>query len=134
MDMSQTETPTDAPVSTSRRKKPRADKGKANPNRAKRKRVLGDGEGDYCVMEVAGANSDFPRGSLVPIPEVPRFEDTVQAMKWVKTQSGDLLAGKQVAVIRFMELLTIGVEMKPIITIKAKPKMEAPKDNEGDAS
>jgi len=121
-----TETPTDAPLNSPRRKRTRADKGKPNPNRAKRKRVLGDGEGDYCVMEVAGANSDFPRGSLVPLPEVPRFEDTVQAMNWIKKLSGDLLAGKQVAVVRFMELLTIAVEMRPVIAIKAKPKMEAP--------
>ena len=132
-----TETPTDSPTTTPRRKRARADKGKPNPNRAKRKRVLGDGEGDYCVMEVAGASSDVPRGSLVPIPEVPRFEDTVQAMNWIKKESGDLLAGKQVAVVRFMELLTLAVEMRPIITIKAKPKMEAPTantNNEGEAS
>ena len=108
---------------TPRRKKPRADKGQPNPNRAKRSRVLGDGEGDYCVYEVVPPGStEVPAGALLPIPGVPRFTDTVRAMTWIRKDSKDLLAGKQVMVFRAMELLRLNVEMRPVVTIVAKPK------------
>ena len=119
-----TETPTDSPTPTTRRKKARADKGKKNPNRAKRMRVLGKGEGDYCIYEVVPPDStEIPPGALLPIPGVPRFTDTVRANAWIKKDSGDLLHGKQVMIFRAMDLLRIGVEMKPVVTIIAKPKL-----------
>lgn len=118
-----TDTPTDSPTTT-RRKKPRADKGKANPNKAKRKRVLGKGEGDYCVYEVVPPDStEIPGGALLPIPGVPRFTDTVQANRWIKSESGDLLHGKQVMVFRAMDLHRLTVEMTPVVKIISKPKM-----------
>jgi len=120
-----TETPTDTPTVT-RRKKSRSDKGKSNPNRAKRKRLLGSGEGDYCIYEVASPNSDFPNGSLIPIPNVPRFNDTVQARRWINHESGDLLAGKQVMIFRAMALMTVSVEMTPKVMIREKPRVDTP--------
>jgi len=119
-----TETPTDSPTTTPRRKKARADKGKPNPNRAKRKLVLGKGEGDYCIYEVVPPDStELPPGSLIPIPGVPRFRDTVKANAWIRKESGDLLHGKQVMIFRAMDLLRLSVEMKPVVRIVAKPKM-----------
>lgn len=119
-----TETPTDSPTPTTRRKKPRRDKGKANPNRARRMRVLGKGEGDYCIYEVVPPEStEIPPGALLPIPGVPRFTDTVKANAWIRKESGDLLHGKQVMIFRAMDLLRVGVEMKPVVTIVAKPKL-----------
>lgn len=99
-------------------------KGKvSHPKRGLRKRVLGKGEGDYCIYEIAGDGSEWPNGSLIPIPTVPRFEDTVKAMTWLRKESGDLCAGKQVMIFRAMEILSLQVEQKPTITISAKPKV-----------
>jgi hypothetical protein len=87
-----------------------------------RKRVLGKGEGDYCIYQIAPPGGEIPQGSLVPIPEVPRFESTADAVRWIKNDSGDTLAGKQVMVFRAMEILSIQVEAKPTVTVTAKPK------------
>ncbi|MCP4899971.1 MAG: hypothetical protein GY906_23630 [bacterium] len=110
--MAKNETPTDS------------SKGKgSHPKRGIRKRVLGEGEGDYCIYEIASQGSPLPAGALIPIPEVPRFEDTVKAMTWLRKESGDLLAGKQVMIFRAMEILSLQVENKPTVTISAKPKV-----------
>ena len=130
------ETPTDSPTTTPRRKKARADKGQSNPNKAKRKRVLGKGEGDYCIYEVVPPDStDIPAGALLPSPGVPRFTDTVQANAWIKRDSGDLLHGKQVMVFRAMDLHRLTVEMTPVVKIISKPKMTLDEiESEGKAS
>lgn len=94
-----------------------------HPKRGVRKRVLGEGEGDYCIYEIAGQGSQFPAGTLIPIPDIPRFEDTVKAMAWLRKSSGDLLAGKQVMIFRAMEILSLQVEQKPTVTITSKPKI-----------
>lgn len=109
------ETPTDAA--------PGSTKGKKVPARGKRKRVLGKGEGDYKVMEVATGQGDVPKGALLPLPNTPQFEKTVDAMKWIRNESGDTLMGKQIAVIAFKELLDIRVETKPVVRISAKQKV-----------
>lgn len=95
------------------------------PNRGKRKRVLGEGEGDYCIYEILGKENAFKvaPGSLIPIPTVPRFKDTVSAIKWLRNESGDLLAGKQVMIFRACEILSLVIETKPTITIQTKPKV-----------
>ncbi len=95
---------------------------KATPKRGIRKRVLGEGEGDYCVYEVV-TGGDLPKGSLLPIPEVPRFTDTQAALKWIRNGSGDLLTGKQIMVFQAKELLTIRVQTKPTVVIESKPKV-----------
>jgi hypothetical protein len=111
------ETPTDSPVP-----QPVNPDAKKVPQRGKRKRVLGDGEGDYCIFELVGAGSELPKGSLIPIPGVPRFEETRDAMKWIQTESKDLLHGKQVMIFRACEILSLVVEAKPVLTIQAKAK------------
>ena len=47
-------TPTDAPPKGKTQKPAR----KAVPGRGIRKRILGKGEGDYCIYEIAGTASD----------------------------------------------------------------------------
>lgn len=111
------ETPTDEP------KKPRSDKGKKSPKRGTRKRVLGKGEGDYCIYEIAAPGGNMPQGSLIPLPDIPRFEDTVKAVKWIRNESGDLLMGKQIMIFRAMEIMHVRVETKAVVTFDPKPKV-----------
>lgn len=99
------------------------EKKKKVPSRGTRKRVLGEGEGDYCIYEIADGSTGAPKGALIPIPGVPRFEKTVDALKWVRTESGDTLTGKQVGILAFKEILDIRVETKPVVRISAKSKV-----------
>jgi len=93
------------------------------PNRGIRRRVLGQGEGDYCIYEITPKGTQMPAGALLPLPGVPRFLDTVKALKWLRNESGDLLAGKQVMVFRACEILNLVVENKPRVVIQSKPKV-----------
>ncbi len=95
-----------------------------HPTKGRRFRVMGTGEGDYCIYQIAPQDSQLPPGALLPLPEVPRFENHAAAMKWVRNDSGDLLAGKQVMVFCAHEILTITVENRPKVTINAKPKVQ----------
>ena len=96
----------------------------SHPTKGRRYRVLGKGEGDYCIYQIAPQGSEFPVGCLIPIPDVPRFESTAEAMRWVRTDSGDKLAGKQIMVFQAMEICTINVVAKPQISIEKKPKIQ----------
>ena len=95
----------------------------SHPTKGRRYRVLGKGEGDYCIYQIAPADSDFPQGCLIPVPDVPRFESTAEALKWIRSDSGDKLAGKQVMVFQAMEICTINVAQKPVVSIDKKPKI-----------
>lgn len=106
-------TPTDDLTPTPKAKKTK---------RGNRKRLLGDGEGDYCIYEVIGHGRDIPAGSLLPIPEVPRFVDTVKAVKWIRQHGANLLAGKQVMVLRAMEIMEIQIQTKTQVVIEAKQR------------
>jgi hypothetical protein len=97
------------------------------PQRGIRKRVLGDGEGDYCIYEIAGPDLNLPKGTLVPIPTIPRFVDTQKALQWIRNESGDLLAGKQVMIFRACEILSLVVQQKPTVVIQSKPKVTVTK-------
>lgn len=100
---------------------------KKTPNRGIRKRVLGEGDGDYCIYELIGQGSELPVGALIPIPAVPRFKDTTKAVTWIRNESGDLLAGKQVMVFQAKEIMNIALQQKPTIVIQAKPKITVSK-------
>lgn len=93
------------------------------PARGTRKRVLGEGEGDFVIHEVMGVDSGMPKGALVPIPTVPRFESTAAAVKWIRNESGDLLAGKQVMIFKACEILSLQITQKPTVVIQSKPKI-----------
>ena len=90
-------------------------------------RVLGNGEGDYCIYECAPKGSDMPKGTLIPIAGVPQFENTLAAMTWIRNESGDRLTGKQVMVFAAKEILDIRVQSKPVVSITTKPKTEVKK-------
>lgn len=109
------DTPTDSPA-------PQTLTPASVPQRGRRKRVLGEGEGDYCIYEIVAPGTPMPAGSLIPIPGVPRFEETKKALTWISNESGDTLAGKQVMVFRACEILAIQVQAKPTIVIQAKTK------------
>tara|TARA_R110000803_G_scaffold48198_10_gene100116 strand:- start:10030 stop:10380 length:351 start_codon:yes stop_codon:yes gene_type:complete len=113
-----TATPTDSPAAPPKKKV---------PARGTRKRVLGEGEGDYCIYEIAPSDSDLPKGTLLPIPQIPRFENSLKAMTWIRNESGDKLTGKQVMVFAAKEILDIRVASKPVISITTKPKTEVKK-------
>lgn len=106
------EAPTDAPIT------PPTPKAKGP-----RKRVLGEGEGDYLIYEIMGDGAQLPKGTLVPIPKVPQFEDTAKALKWIRNDSGDTLAGKQVMILRACEILSLRIAQRPTVVIEAKPKV-----------
>ena len=97
------------------------------PQRGARKRVLGEGEGDYLIYELIGEGSEMPKGSMIPIPGVPQFESTVKAIAWIKNESGDKLAGKQVMIFRVCEILSLIVQQQPKVVIQAKPKVTVTK-------
>jgi hypothetical protein len=97
-------------------------KKKRAPKRGNRKRLLGGGEGDYCIYEVVLPGRETPAGALLPIPGIPRFEDTVKAAKWIRKEGGNLLAGKQVMIFRAMEILDIQVQTTTQVVIEAKPR------------
>lgn len=91
--------------------------------RGPRKRVLGEGEGDYLIYEIIGEGQQIPKGALMPIPGVPQFEDTQKALAWIRNSSGDLLAGRQVMIFQAREILSLMVQQKPTVVIQSKPKV-----------
>jgi hypothetical protein len=118
--MSKQAEPLDAPTGESI---PVPSEGKKKvPARGQRKRVLEAAGGDYCIYEIIGAGQKLPQGALVPIPTIPTFKDTTDALKWIRNESGDTLAGKQVMIFRACEILSLTVVQKPTVVIAAKPK------------
>jgi len=118
-----TQTPTDAAPS-SRKSKRSPTKGKKVPSRGIRKRVLGNGEGDYVVMMVAPPDSDIPKGSLVPLADSPQFESSTEAKAWLKTdEKASALAGMQVAIVKFLEIGRLKARNRPEIVFETKPKI-----------
>lgn len=96
----------------------------SHPTKGRRFRVLGSGEGDYCIYQIAPEDSQFPKGCLIPLPDVPRFESAAEAMRWVRNDSGDVLSGKQVMVFCAHEILTVSVVNRPQVSIDKKPKIQ----------
>lgn len=97
---------------------------KSHPTKGRRFRVMGKGEGDYCIYAIATPGGQLPEGCLIPIPEVPRFESTADARRWAKHGSGDLLAGKQIIIIQVMDIGNCAVEQRPVVTMNWKPKIQ----------
>jgi len=93
------------------------------PARGTRKRVLGEGEGDYLIMQVHPGGDGIPAKAMLPIPDTPQFENTNVAMKWIRQEGAEILAGKQLAIIAVKELLNIEVQQKPTVRIATKAKI-----------
>lgn len=115
----QTQTPDFSTPGDDAKPKPK----RSHPSKGRTYRVLGEGEGDYCIYEITPQGSQLPSGSLVPIPGTPRFESTSQAEKWIRSDSGDLMMGKQVMIFKAMEIMTIQVLNRPQIAIEKKPRI-----------
>lgn len=94
-----------------------------HPTKGNRYRVMGNGEGDYCIYQIAPQDSNLPAGCLIPIPNVPRFESTAECKRWIKADSGDLLARMQVMLVQVMDIGGVNVENRPQVTINWKPKI-----------
>lgn len=106
-------TPTDSTGTTTKRK------------RGPAKRVLGDGDGDHCIYEIAPEDSGLPRGSLIPLPNVPRFRTTHEAVRWVRNESKDLLVGKQLMVLQAKEIFDVRTIVQHNVVMNCKPKVVA---------
>lgn len=107
------ETPTDDP--TPPKAKPK------KPSAANRYKLFDDGDGDYRIYEIARSDSGVPKGSLIPIANVPGFPDTNRAKKFI-ANSGDLLEGKQMMILKGLEICSVDVQTVSHVAVKFKPK------------
>jgi hypothetical protein len=92
------------------------------PKRGYRKRVLGSGEGDFCIYVISDGNSGLPLGALVPIDGVPHFTSSLEAKRWILEASGNLLVNKQIMVFRAVEIINVVAKNVPTIELQAKVK------------
>jgi hypothetical protein len=105
------ETPTDSPE---------APVAGAKPTAANRYRLFDD-EGDYRIYEIAQKAAGLPKGSLLPIAEVPGFQSSAAARKWINN-SGNKLEGKQFLILKGLEIGSVQVETKATVSVKFKKK------------
>lgn len=108
------ETPTDDPSPPKARRK-------RKPTAANRYQLFDDEQGDYRIFEIAHADSGAPKGSLMPIAGVPGFESTYQARKFINN-SGNKLEGKQLMILKGLEICSVTVQTVSKVGIKFKPK------------
>lgn len=111
---SSVETPTDTPAPPKAPHKPK-------PTAANRYQLFDDGEGDYRIYEIATQDSGLPKGSLIPVATVPGFESGYLAKKWINN-SGNLLEGKQIMILKGLEICSVDVETIRKVGVKFKPK------------
>lgn len=93
---------------------------KAKPTAANRYRLFGD-DGDYRIYEIAKADSGLPKGTLLPIAEVPGFSSSAAARKWANN-SGNKLDGKQFLILKGLDIGGSQVETVTKAKIKWKEK------------
>jgi hypothetical protein len=94
------------------------------PSRGRRTRVLGEGEGDHCIYIIGDGSSGIPEGCLIPIPNIPRFTTAANAKKWIRLNSGDLLANKQVIIFKALDIINVVVAVRQVMELQAKMKIE----------
>lgn len=107
------ETPTDSPT-------PPKAKGK-KPTAANRYQLFDDGEGDYRIYEIASADKGLPKGSMLPIPGIPGFESSAAARKFINN-SGNKLEGKQLMILKGLEICSVAVQTITKVGVNFKPK------------
>lgn len=91
------------------------------PTAANRYQLFDDGSGDYRIYEIAKQETGLPKGSLIPIAEVPGFASTYLARKFI-TNSGNQLEGKQMMILKGLEICSVDVETITKVGVKFKPK------------
>lgn len=100
------------------------------PARGRRMRVLGQGEGDFCIFAISDGGDGLPLGSLIPIPGIPRFQSTTEAKRWIVSDSGDLLANRQVMVFKACDIITVTTRPTMKIELVARMKVPRPTDSQ----
>lgn len=89
------------------------DSKEASPRR--RLRCLPDG--DVRLFAVADDT-----GALVPLPDTPGFEDTAAALRWLGS-NGASLAGKRIAVMRFLRVVELQARTVQAVTVVDRPRV-----------
>jgi len=91
------------------------------PTAANRYQLFDDGDGDYRIYEIGRTDSGLPKGALLPIAEIPGFESTYLARKFINN-SGNLLEGKQMMILKGLEICSVDVQTVTKVGVKFKPK------------
>lgn len=93
------------------------------PTAANRYQLFDDGQGDYRIYEIAKKDAGLPVGALLPIAEVPGFASSAKARVWINN-SGNKLEGKQVLILKGLEICSVQVET--VNTVRARFKEKKP--------
>lgn len=87
-------------------------------------RLFDDGGGDFRIYEIIPQGHErFPAGTLMPIPQMPGATTAREAQKLVRAKA-EQLAGKQIMVLRGIEIVRIQVDNKPRLMIDTKPRQK----------
>jgi hypothetical protein len=73
------------------------------------------------VMQVAPADSGLPQGALVPIPEMPQFENCAKALQHLR-ENGHTVQGMQLIILKAHRILSVQTATKPTVEIIEKPR------------
>lgn len=112
------ETPTDDPA-PKRRRKPSARKGMTS-------RLLGEG-GDVVIYEAAQEGDErFPKGTLLPLPNMPQFKTPIEAYRWIIGDGGAVLGGKQLLIVKVHEMVHLKVQTKTVVDVVRREKQKIP--------
>ncbi len=103
------------------------------PQRGIRRRVLGHGDGDHCIYVISDG-SGIPAGVLVPLPGVPRFTSAHAAKRWIRNESGDLLANKQIIIFKALDVINVVASTKRVLELQEKMKVAFNSNGDGKPS
>lgn len=76
-------------------------------------------KGSFTVYEIS---REHPKGALLPIEGVPKFQTQREAEAWIRDESGDLLSGKQFLLFRAVGIGSMQIEHVPQLKVQWKPK------------
>lgn len=77
---------------------------------------------DVVIHSIAPRGGEFPEGTLLPLPSVPRFLSLKEARAWVVEHGGDLLMGMQIVIHRVLDIAMVELERKPVVKLTTKRK------------
>lgn len=95
-----------------------------------RRRLLGSGEGDYCIYVISDGKDGNVNGHLIPYPGIPRFTSSLKARKWIEEESRDLLENKQVIIFKACDIIHVVPKKEYRIELLRKTKVEVPREEE----
>lgn len=91
------------------------------PSRGNRYRLFDDGDGDYRIYQIAPGTSDFPTGTLLPIPGVPGFDSVKEADAYID-KSEDTFQRMQIMILKGCDIIALSVETTTKVRKNRKPK------------